>query len=346
MSIPEIMHAVELSEYSGENGDISQYLKPLTKPTPKPGPGQVLVRMEAAPVNPSDLSFVQGTYNVKKTLPAVPGFEGSGTVVAAGPGLLGKFMKGKRVAAATQADRDGTWAEYYIAEAKTCIPLKKGVDFIQGACIVVNPLTAAALLDEAKRKGAKAVIQNAAASQLGRMLVALAAQEKIPLINIVRRPEQVELLKKHGAAYIINSGARDFEDVLTRVAADLGATVALDPVAGDMSGTILNAMPPESQLIVYGNLAGKPIGNLSTRHITGGGKTLRGFHLSRWVKERGLLTVMRTSSLLQKYIAAGIVQTEIQKEMPLDQAAAGIKLYTQNMTAGKVIFRPPGKENK
>lgn len=108
------MQAVLLEENGG----------PLTLgqvPIPQPGPGQVLIRMAAAPINPSDLGFVKGSYGFQKGFPIVPGFEGSGTVVAAGSGLLPRLLVGKRVACS--AALGGTWAEYLVASASSCFPL-------------------------------------------------------------------------------------------------------------------------------------------------------------------------------------------------------------------------------
>src|ERR1051326_6186143 len=193
--LPETMRAVELRSYDG--GADSVVLAEM--PVPRPGDGQVLVLMAAAPINPSDLSFIRGTYGIKKRLPVVPGFEGSGEVVAAGGGLLARYLLGKRVACAAPTDDDGTWAEFMLAHADHCVPLRKETDIEQAATLIVNPFTAWALLEAAEELRAKSVVQTAAASALGRMLTRLAISRGVHVVNVVRRKEQVELLQHEGA---------------------------------------------------------------------------------------------------------------------------------------------------
>jgi NADPH:quinone reductase-like Zn-dependent oxidoreductase len=168
-SIPRQMRGVVMSDYHAELTDAIDGLSVGELPVPMPGRGQVLVRIEAAPCNPSDLMLLLGKYGQLKTLSSVPGWEGAGTVVASGGGLLAGWLRGKRVACAVQADRHGTWAEYMVAQAMQCIPLKKDIRFEQGACLIINPLTAMGLLDTARRGGHAAAVHTAGASQLGRM---------------------------------------------------------------------------------------------------------------------------------------------------------------------------------
>src|SRR5215510_6806649 len=121
MAIPHSMRAVQLRAYDGKLESIAV----VEMPVPQPGPGEVLIRVFASPINPSDLMFIRGLYGFKKPFPAVPGFEGSGTVVEAGTGLMPRFLTGRRVACAT-ADpkvKGGMWAEYVVTLAQFCIPL-------------------------------------------------------------------------------------------------------------------------------------------------------------------------------------------------------------------------------
>src|SRR5262245_26443303 len=140
-----MMRAIELRDYDGR----VESLAVVEKPVPVPGPGQVLVRIAAAPINPSDLMLLGGHYGCKKELPAVRGFEASGEVVAAGSGIIAKMLVGRRVAcaAASPGLRDGTWAEYVVTGARMAMPLGRDVDIEQAAMLLVNPLTAWALVD-------------------------------------------------------------------------------------------------------------------------------------------------------------------------------------------------------
>src|SRR5215470_19279634 len=207
-SLPDTMRAVQLKDYEGKPASLTV----AEVPVPRPGPGEVLVRVAASPVNPSDLMFITGNYGFKKPLPATPGFEGSGTVVETGSGMMARFMKGRRVAcaAADAKNTGGMWAEYIVTSANFCVPLRKQVDFEQGATMLVNPLTAWALVDEARRGGHRAAVQTAAASALGRMLVRLGQKFSLPVINVVRRQEQADLLRGMGAEHVLNSADPGF----------------------------------------------------------------------------------------------------------------------------------------
>ena len=135
ISIPDKMRAVLIHEFRSktEVGDA---------PVLRPGRGQVLIRIAAAPINPSDLAFLKGGYGSPKNFPLIPGFEGSGTVVAAGSGFLPRFLLGKRVACATNGAFGGTWAEYLLTPASSCVPLPRHLSFEQGEMAIVNPMTA------------------------------------------------------------------------------------------------------------------------------------------------------------------------------------------------------------
>src|SRR4051812_41856763 len=157
-AIPKTMRALVLREQRDNIVEAIRGLEIQERLIPKLRRGQVLVKVAAAPCNPSDLLLLQGKYGQLKKLPTVPGWEGAGTVIASGGGLFGRWLVGKRVACAVRSDRDGTWAEYVVANADNCIPLKAPVPFDQAASLIINPLTAMALLDTARRAGHRAAV--------------------------------------------------------------------------------------------------------------------------------------------------------------------------------------------
>jgi NADPH:quinone reductase-like Zn-dependent oxidoreductase len=329
--IPTTMRALELRAYDGR-------LHLVEKPVPQPGSGQVLVKMAASPVNPSDLKFIVGGYGIKKALPVVPGLEGSGVVVSAGPGLMGKLSVGKRVGCMASEMLDGTWAEYMVADARRAIPLNKSVTLEQGAMMVVNPWTAWALLDTARRAGHRAAIHTAAASQLGRMLLRLGQRENFPIIHVVRRAEQAELLSKMGATLVLNSSDADFYARLRESCQMHGVTVAFDPVAGAMTGRVLAAMPQGSTAIVYGSLSDDAV-TVRPEQFIYEGKRVEGFWLSKWVAKKGLLGRAKMALGLQKRLATDF-QTEVRARVTLEEAAEAIEGYKREMTGGKVLIIP------
>lgn len=324
-TIPTMMQAVLLQAKEG-----SLTVGPIS--VPRPGPGQVLVRMAAAPINPSDLGFLRGLYGFQKPFPIVPGLEGSGTVVAAGPGLLSHLLLGRRVACSAKSG--GTWAEYFVTSAKNCFPLPKNVSFEQGSMMIVNPMTALAFFDIAKREKHAAIVSNAAASALGRMILRLGQLYNIPVIHIVRRQEQVDLLRSLRGEYILNSSNLDFHVQLRKLSHQLKATLILDPVAGDQAQGLLDAAPEGSTLLTYGTLSGKRIEPESLRQ---NGKHVTGFFLPNWIAKRNIVQVLMDIRRVGQLVGNEL-QTTIQKRFSLQAVRLAMTLYQANSTAGKVLL--------
>lgn len=333
-NLPSTMAALELHSYR----EGLQNLALVEKPIPQPGRGEVLVRIDYAAVNPSDLNFLRGEYGKRRPLPTVPGFEGSGVVVAAGPGFMARRMLGKRVAVATQ-EGQGTWQQYMIMPALRCIALRDEVTTEQGASLFINPLTAYALMSRAKREHRPAVVQTAAASALGRMILRLGQRWSIPVINVVRRQEQVDQLRALGAEHVLNSSDARFDEDLKQVCHELKATLAFDAVGGEMTGRILSAMPQRSCVTVMGNLAGEPCSGLDPDDLVFGAKTLDSFWLTRWIDEQNVLLFLRTIGKVQKLLGTDL-ETPVRTRLSLEEAVAGIRDYRSRMSAGKILLMP------
>lgn len=338
--IPEKMRAVVLSEYREDVGDAIRGLNVSERPVPRPRRGQVLVKVAAAPCNPSDLLLLQGKYGTLKKLPSVPGWEGAGTVVATGGGLLGRWLMGKRVACAVRSDRDGTWAEYVLANVNNCIAVKSALPIEQAACLIINPLTALAMLETARRAGHRAAVHTAGAGQLGRMMIAMTADLGYPLINIVRRDEQAQLVQSLGAENVLNSDSEGFEIQLKALCQRLNATAAFEAVAGEMTGTVLNAMPASSMVYVYGALSQEACGNIDPIGLVFHEKTLTGFFLGNWLDRRGAIGILRAAGRVQRLIIEGRIGTVVQRRLRLEEVVDGLLQYVDNMTGGKVLITP------
>lgn len=338
--VPDRMRAVQLSRYDRDLDAAIENLTVVTKPVPRPGRGQVLVKIEAAPCNPSDLLYLQGLYAVKKTLPSAPGWEGAGIVVQAGGGLLGRMLFGRRIACVGQADADGTWAEYFVTEARLCVPLNNQLSFEQGAMLIINPLTALALFEKCVKGGHRAGLHTAGASQLGRMLARLAVRRRFPMIHIVRREEQIEQLKVLGAEVVLNSEHEDFYETLRRESERLGATIVLDAVAGPMTGRVLKAMPAGSKAVVYGVLANQACGEIDPADLIFRDQRIEGFWLTRWLLGKGMIGRMRLTSHAQKLIAMGVLDSKVRARLSFDEVRPGLRDYYRRMSEGKVLICP------
>jgi NADPH:quinone reductase-like Zn-dependent oxidoreductase len=331
--LPETMRVLSLTAYDGR----PESLRLTQRPVPRPTAGQVLVRVAAAPINPSDLMFVRGLYGVRKPLPTVPGFEGSGTVVAAGS-MAGQLLVGRRVACSAPPKGDGTWAEYVAAPLAGCLPLRGHISDEQGASLFINPFTAWALMEKARREKHRALAQTAAASALGRMLVTLSVRRKVPMVHIVRKAEQVELLRRLGAEHVVNSSEPEFEERLRLLFHELGVTLAFDAVAGRMTGQLLQAMPEGGTVTVYGGLSEQECA-VPPGALIFGRKRVEGFWLMDWFRKgfgrEQLRALVEVPSLVGKEL-----ETPMRARLPLESESEALRIAALDMTAGKVLFVP------
>jgi NADPH:quinone reductase-like Zn-dependent oxidoreductase len=306
------------------------------RPTPQPGKGEVLVRMAASPINPSDLASLQGLYGERKALPMVPGIEGCGIVVRTGPGYLARRLLGKRVACAA-GEGDGAWAEYMVAPARQCSPLPASVSDEQGAMRIVNPYTAWAHLTIARQARARTIVLTAAASALGQMVNRLARRHDIQVINVVRRDAQAETLRRFGAEHILNSASLDFDRQLQDHCRQLDARLAFDAVAGAMTARLLTAMPSEARVVVYGGLAGEVI-SLNPGDLIFHQRHVEGFYLARWISHQNPLALLAMQR--QLYQLGDLTHAAIQLRAPLEDVQHAIATYQADMSAGKVLLMP------
>ncbi|MCX7924432.1 MAG: zinc-binding dehydrogenase [Fimbriimonadales bacterium] len=330
--IPDTMQAAVLHAYDGA----PESLRIEARSVPKPERGQVLVKMSAAPINPSDLMFLKGLYGVQKPLPVVPGWEGAGRVVATGDDWLSRMLLGKRVACAAPNQRDGTWAEYMLTSATRCVPLNDAIPDEQGAMLIVNPLTAWALIDIARKDGKRAFVQTAAASALGRMLLRLSQRFGLEGIHIVRRAEQAELLRTMGARHVLNSETPDFDARLRELCRQLDARIAFEAVSGMLAARVLKAMPKGSRLILYGALSESPV-MADPRDLIFEQKRIEGFWLADWLAGRSVLGQIRLGKQVQ-HALGDLLRSEIAGKYPLREVHRALADYQASMTAGKRLI--------
>jgi NADPH:quinone reductase-like Zn-dependent oxidoreductase len=230
-----------------------------------PGDDEIVVRVEAAPINPSDLGLLLGPANIATVTPVAGGDtpqltfavsgerlagvrgrlgqslpvgnEAAGTVIATG--VNARHLEGKRVGMIGGA----MYADYRRIAADSVVVLPAGASAADGASMFVNPLTALGFAETARREGHKAIVHTAAASNLGQMLQKVCSADGIPLVNIVRNPAQEKVLREIGAVHVADSSADDFDERLARALEHTGATIAFDAIGGGtMGGTILRAM--------------------------------------------------------------------------------------------------------
>ena len=334
------MKAVVLPDY---NANVIRAMRSLqVKEMDIPGPvsNQVLIKVASAPCNPSDIAFMRGGYNIKKPVPVVMGFECTGTVVETGNDPEAVKLLGKRVSCYSQGMENGTWAEYFMTGYRNCLTVRDELDDDQAAALCINPFTAFALFNMALLKKANAIIQNGSSGQIGIFIRTLAKSRRIPVINLVRKEEHILALKEAGEKFVLNMNEPEFENNLKAVALGHNATIAFDAVAGDTSGLILSAMPPGSELVIYGGLSGKAIGQINPLEIIFKAKTVRGFNLGDWKIEIGDKKFELVSDQLQELMIKRVLVTRIQCSYSLDQVQPALDQYIRNMSSGKILFQP------
>ncbi|EAR90902.2 zinc-binding dehydrogenase family oxidoreductase (macronuclear) [Tetrahymena thermophila SB210] len=303
---------------------------------PQPGQGEVLIKVEASPINPSDLLFLAGKYATLGFVPPyIPGFEGSGLVIKSGGGQEADYLLNKRVAFFRCR---GAYAQYTISNSQTCLIIDDDITFNQAASSFINPLTVVGMLETVKEAKVKTVVHSAAASALGRMMVRYFKNNGIEVINIVRRQDQVEILKKEGATIILNQNDQDFYPQLKKLTTDLNAKIFFDAIAGSFTGEILSQMPNNSTAYVYGLLSGEN-SSVSPTELIFRDQSVKGFSLNTWLQS--ITPELKRQSLekLQKLIKTDL-KSEISKEYPLQDGQQAIEYYSKNMSSGKVLIKP------
>jgi NADPH2:quinone reductase len=348
-------------------------------PTPDPKPEEVIVRVEASPINPSDQGLLFGGADLTTAKASGPadnptvtasispavmkgmagrldqslpvGNEGAGVVVRAGESPAAQALMGKTVAILGGA----MYSQYRCIKAAQCLVLPPGTTPAEGASCFVNPLTALGMVETMRVEGHKALVHTAAASNLGQMLNKICLKDSVGLVNIVRKREQVDVLKKLGAPHVCDSSSPTFMDDLTDALLATGATVAFDAIGGGkLAGQILAAMEvaanktakeysrygstTHKQVYIYGGLDRGPTEFNRTFGMAWG---IGGWLLTPFLQKIGFPAAQK----LRERVAAEIKTTfasTYAKEISLAEAlrVEEIAVYGKQATGGKYLISP------
>ena len=377
MNSPQEKTALQLRSLVKDSGELELSLARV--PVPTPADNEVLVRIEASPINPSDIGLLFGAADMttasvtagehgpvvtaripekgmKSMAPrlgqSMPvGNEGAGVVVAAGASEAAQKLMGKTVAILGGA----MYAQYRCVPVEQCLPLPAGATAAQGASSFVNPLTALGMVETMRREGHKALVHTAAASNLGQMLNRICQKDNVPLVNIVRSQEQADLLKKAGATYVCDSTSDNFMESLTEALVATGATIAFDAIGGGrLAGQILSCMEAAANRTAkeysrYGSTTYKQVyiyGGLDTRPteiVRDFGMTwgMGGWLLFPFLQKTDPATVAR----LKQRVADELTTTfasHYTKEVSLAEAlqADALAAYGKRSTGTKYLINP------
>ncbi len=376
---------------NGDNGRIGLQLRSLVKPEgelavslasvtfPSPAADEVTVRIEAAPINPSDIGLLFGAADmdtvsvtgvgadtvltarippgamkamagrVGQSMPV--GNEGAGVVIAAGSSAAAQALMGKTVAVLGGA----MYAQYRTLKTEQCLVLPQGTTPAEGASCFVNPLTALGMVETMRREGHTALVHTAAASNLGQMLNRICMQDRVALVNIVRKPEQVQLLRSMGAEHVCNAASPTFMEDLTQALVATGATIAFDAIGGGrLAGQILTCMEAalnrsakeysrygsstHKQVYIYGGLDMAPTEFNRSFGMTWG---MGGWLLFPFLQRIGAEAVQA----LKQRVAAGLKTTfasHYSAEISLSEALGrdAVAVYGKRATGAKVLINP------
>lgn len=348
-------------------------------PMPSPASDEVLIRVEASPLNPSDIGLLFGAADIRTAAatgtadkPAVTmqiasaamksmagrlgqsmpvGNEGAGTVVAAGASSAAQALMGKMVAVLGGA----MYTQYRCVKAEQCLELPTGTSAAQGASCFVNPLTALGFVETMRHEGHSAIVHTAAASNLGQMLQRICTQDSIALVNIVRKPEQEALLRAMGASYVCNSESPSFLSDLTAALVATGATLAFDATGGgQLAGQILGCMEAalgqkSSTYSRYGSATHKQVylyGGLDTSATSFNRNFGMAWGMGGWLVFSYLQKFgpEKMQSLRARVVAElhTTFSSHYAKEVSLQQALLldEIAVYGQRSTATKYLINP------
>jgi len=359
------------------DGDLQLTLVDIETPTP--APDEVVVRVEASPINPSDLGLLIGPADMTRaersgtadipivTAPVPPtlipmasarvdesmpvGNEGAGVVTEAGSDPMSQTLLGKTVAVLGRE----MYSQFRVVKAADCLQLHEGATPIQAASCFVNPLTALGFVETMKLEGHTALLHTAAASNLGQMLQKICTADGVDLVNVVRKPEQVALLKSIGANYVVDSSAPTFMDDLAAALTETGATLAFDAVGGGrLASDVLTAMEivasanepgfsgygstTHKQLYIYGGLDNS---HTELRRAYGMAWGIGGWLLTPFLSRIGREATQHLRQRVADELTT-IFASNYAKEISLAEALdlENIAVYNQRATGEKYLINP------
>jgi NADPH:quinone reductase len=355
------MKSARVREFTQDPGDI----RIEDVPVPEPGPGQVRVRMLMAPVNPSDLNFVRGTYyraleriiwNQGQTAagrrvcfdparlaecpvpPYALGLEGVGMVDACGGGLLARRLRGKRVAVGG-IPPNGTWQEFVVVDARRAVPVPDGLPDDQAAMYLANPISAQVMVREVLDvPRGDWVLLTAAGSALGKSVVRMGKRDGFRTICVVRSAVNSAELTALGADAVIETDRQDLIGEVARITQGCGVAYALDCVGGRLAGEVVRCLGLGGHLVIYGTLADSPI-EVAGRDLMMPMAKVSGFYLGNWMAQQSPLDMLRMLRAVKRLTLEGVFHSDVSATFPLVEAARAVAASLEPGRTGKVMLR-------
>jgi trans-2-enoyl-CoA reductase len=315
------------------HGNPADVLHVESRPWPTPGPGEVIVKMHAAPINPADLNQIEGKYPVRAELPATPGFEGAGIVSE-----VYRHVTNVAVGALVILPHNiGTWRDAVAVKADELVVVPAGIEPVHAAMLKINPMTAWRLLhDYVDLARGDWLIQNAANSAAGRAVIQIARELGYKTVNVVRRSELIGELRAQGGDVVLVDSEnlrRDVEDAIGGPPIRLG----LNAVGGESALRLANCLAPGSTLVTYGAMSLQPLkipnGLLIFKDLR-----FRGIWINKWYDKATPAQRIEAFQPLFDMAKRGLLQTKVEKAYPLSEANTAVAHAARSQRSGKIIF--------
>src|SRR6266403_4327631 len=317
------------------HGEPSDVIKLNTVPEPALGQEEVLISMEAAPMNPSDFLFVRGTYGIRPAFPSSVGAEGVGRVAKIGS-KVDVALRGKRVLILPTYEQ-GTWADQVVAPVRNLVPVSDEADPLQLSMIGINPVTAYLLLNRyVSLMPGDWIGQTAANSAMGQYVIALAKLAGVKTLNVVRREEAAEQVRQWGGDRVVLQGDNlhmDIEEALDGKKLSL----VLDTVGGTPVGELAKSLKPGGSIVVYA-MQGGQFPAISPKDFIYRGLSLHGFWLINWIRNAPRTEVQEIYQKLGDLVADGSLSAAVERAYPLEQFREAFEQSLKPNRSGKVLF--------
>ena len=315
------------------HGNPADVLQVESRPWPTPAPGEVIVKMRAAPINPADLNQIEGKYPVRAELPATPGFEGAGIVLDVGADVKG-LTSGALVILPHNV---GTWRDAVAVKADELVVIPADIKPVHAAMLKINPMTAWRLLhDYVDLARGDWLIQNAANSAAGRAVIQIARELGYKTVNVVRRSELIDELRAEGGDIVLVDSEnlrREVQDAIGGPSIRLG----LNAVGGESALRLANCLAPGSTLVTYGAMSLQPLkipnGLLIFKDLR-----FRGIWINKWYDNATPAQRMEAFQQLFELAKRGLLQTKVEKTYPLSEAKTAVAHAARGQRSGKIIF--------
>jgi NADPH:quinone reductase len=336
------MKAIQFAHF-GEPKDV---LAEVDKPVPEPDAGQIRVRVLLSPINPSDLLYVRGHYSgVTPTFPAPVGFEGVGVVDALGPGVQ-NLSVGQKVFA--RNSQGGNWSDYAVIPSAQAFPAPEGIPDEQLASLLINPASAILMVRHVLGvPRGEWLLQSAAGSEVGRMIIRLAKRDGIRTINVVRRKDAAAELEALGADAVIVSTDGPIDEQVRQIVGPEGVGYAIDPVAGQTGTEIFRSLSQDGRMLVYGSLTREAIRvGEDPRFTLSGRRTLEVYWLGYWLPRledsgfypSGAPAMVQLVDEIADLIRQGVLATSPGTKYPLAEIHAAVIEAESDARSGKVFL--------